>query len=71
MKHLPLILALLIGFAIGKIHSPAAAYEVPAELIQASREAINAAYRIGYEEGQENDDIGLVRLTVKDVEELI
>lgn len=47
------------------------AYEVPSELIQASKEAIVAAYMIGYEEGQHMDDIGLIRLSLNDTQTLI
>lgn len=71
MKHLALIPAFILGVAIGKIHAPAEAVPtIPKELKNAVIDSAFLMYQKGYQAGliERNNHIGLVRMTVEDVE---
>ena len=74
MSHLATIALMLLAFIAGKIHAPAEAVPtIPKELKNAVIDSAFLMYQKGYQRGMEKrvDDIGLVRLSVKDVEKLI
>lgn len=61
------ITALFIGYIAGG--NPA--YTTPPDLLDAIQGGMMVAYQIGYEDAQYVDDVGLVRLTINEVEGLI